>query len=110
MNSLPLYNEEQLLNLENQINNWSENFVDNTYFMLLCNELHYYTIFRHTNIDNTDFATLGRGVTELLFETGRKIVSDENCEDHYEIWAKNDDGANVFLLFPYDIGVVTYGE
>ena len=50
----------------------------------------------------SDFRNLGEGVVYLLKEAGYEIPSDEECDDHYEIWAKKDDDCYVFMLFPYD--------
>lgn len=69
--------------------------------MLLCNDIHYYTIF-HLDPEFSDFRNLGEGVVYLLKEAGYEIPSDEECDDHYEIWAKKDDDCYVFMLFPYD--------
>lgn len=108
INQFPPYEEEKLKDLEERINTWAKEF-NNVYFMLLCNELKYYTLFAKAEIPPIDFSSLGAGINELFFESGKQIVSDENCKDHFEIWAKSNNETNVFLLFPYDLGVVTYG-
>jgi len=77
--------------------------------MLLCNELHYYTIIHHIT-DTADFADLGSAAITLLTEANYIIQTEEQFDDRYEIWVKKDNDAYVFLLFPYDLGVVTYGQ
>ena len=44
MNSMPEYDEAQLNALSKNINKFSENYADNHYFMLLCNDIKYYTV------------------------------------------------------------------
>ena len=108
MKQLPNYTEEQIKELEEKITKWEWKYTDNSYFMLLCNDIHYYTIF-HLDPEFSDFRNLGEGVVYLLKEAGYEIPSDEECDDHYEIWAKKDDDCYVFMLFPYDQGVVNFG-
>lgn len=109
ISQLPAYTNIQINKLEDRINGWEDNYVINQYFMLLCNDIHYYTILHRGAHENADFPDLGQSITGLLYESGYKIHSDEILDDHCEIWAKNEKGTYVFMLFPYDQGVVTYG-
>ena len=109
MQQLPDYTNEQLYKLEDSIDNEVNNkYIKNSYFMLLCNEIHYYTLF-HFNPEESDFRSVGEGVTYLLYEAGYTISADEICDDHIEIWGKKDKEAFVFMLFPYDQGVINFG-
>lgn len=109
MSQLPEYTHEQVKELEEKIDKLiNEKHINNNYFMLLCNDIHYYTVF-HFNPEEADFRTVGEGVTYLLYESGYTITADEECDDHFEIWVKKDKEAYAFMLFPYDQGVVNFG-
>lgn len=109
ISQFPAYTNEQKNDLEDRINEWEDKYVINQYFMLLCNDLRHYTILHRGAHENADFPDLGQSITGLFSESGYTIHSDEILDDHCEIWATNDDGTYVFMLFPYDQGVVTYG-
>lgn len=103
---LPQYNQSQLNDLQDRINDWEDS--QYKYYMLLCNDYHYYTVLVRTQHNIAHFPDLGQAITGLLSD-GFTIHSDENCTDHFEIWVKKNDATYVFLLFPYDQGVVNYG-
>lgn len=111
MNQLPQYNEEQLKELEEKINNWENDFrgLGIHYYMFLCNDIHYYTIFSYTESSTAEFPSLGNSVIQIMKENNYTIHADEYCTDHLELWIKIEDEIYDFLLFPYDQGVVTYG-
>lgn len=111
ISQLPPYNADQICELMSKISNWdAENNTRVKYYMLLNNDKHYYTIFHYDdNFNCADFRSLGQGVLILLQEMGYSIISDEILNDHCEIWVKNSQETVVYLLFPYDQGVVTYG-
>lgn len=99
---MPDYTSEQIKELETKIDKESnDKYINNVYFMLLCNDIRYYTIF-HFNPEEAEFRSLGEGVTFLLLNAGYTISADEVCEDHVEIWGKKDNEAYAFMLFPYD--------
>ena len=104
--------EEQLAELSKKLNDWRViNYPENVYFMLLCNDIHYYTILNKVEpVGLTDFYDLGEAVLKLAEEAGYQIISEDGYEDRYEIWLKNDEGTYDFILFPYDMGVVTFGK
>ena len=112
ISQLPAYDEDQIEELEDKIDAWKHNnHLKNNYYMLLCRDNNYYTVL-HYNNEKSEFNTLGQGVLTLLLEADYTIHSDEILDDHCEIWAKNEttgQEAHVFMLFPYDEGVVTYG-
>lgn len=91
-----------------QLINDFEQETASSYYMLLNNELHYYTIFVHNPFGKTDFHTLADSVFECAYSIGKiKTIdkfNDEN-EQRIEIWINN----NCYILFPYDSGVVSYG-
>ena len=80
--------------------------------MFLNNEKHYYTIFYQHNINsNQEFLGLGAAVIQIIKEFGEdvQIMSADDFEDRYEIWLKQNDESSVYILFPYDKGVVDFG-
>lgn len=79
--------------------------------MLLCNEKRYYTILLRRDIGEPDFSTFGNAVVSLLNELKYQIIAIDKNKNHFEIWIKDEnEEAFVFMLFPYDQGVVTFGR
>lgn len=76
------------------------------YFMLLCNENRYYTIFDTTEIKDKEFAM--KEIRETLIMINGDIIDiDLNEQNAYEIWIRNEDNENhMYVLFNYDFGVV----
>lgn len=107
---LPEYKNDQIRELEKNIDNWAkkDKIELNKFFMLLCRDINYYTIFS-LEPEKAEFRTLGEGITGLLYDAGYTIHSEEVQDDHCEIWVKKDNEAYVFMLFPYDQGVIYYG-
>lgn len=81
----------------------------NKYYMLLCRELNYYTLF-DINLKDAD-----ETVEEVLFECSNAIgeiksveVTSDECA--IEIWVTNEDNETYAMyFFPYDNGVVVCG-
>ena len=107
ISQMPEYDNEKLKELKDKINAWEKQ--SNNYFMLLCNNIHYYTILFRNHSTINDFCNLGHATIGVLLESNYTIHSEEECGDHFEIWAKKDNEVYDFLLFPYDQGVVNYG-
>jgi hypothetical protein len=101
ISQLPAFTDKQILELGSNIFNFGQMFSDSEYFMFLCNELHYYTLF-HKDADNCEFANLGQAVIAIIREMNKDVVAADNFKDRYEIWLKDEDNTNVFILFPYD--------
>lgn len=96
---------EMLAEKASVIINFFANCADNHY-MLLCNEYHYYTIFAPAAWDEPSFTHV---VMEIVSELG-EVFSIEETEGGIEFWIrpKDCDEAMIFMLFPYDAGVVYY--
>lgn len=80
--------------------------VNSNYFMLLGNELNYYTLFsrKHENINSPKIQD---EVIECLKYLGTIKSIDVRPDDTaVECWIKNDDGIFMLLFFPYDEGVI----
>ena len=108
---LPAYDEAQIKKLQDKINEWKLTYFEQRFYMLLCRELNYYTLFYFDANKFNDFETLGEAVVQVLLESGFTIHEEEFSETsgQVEIWAKNDVDTYVFMLFAYDKGVVKYG-
>lgn len=82
----------------------------NDFHMLLCNELHYYTVLWDSGEVTADFINIGQAVTDLLYESDWEIICYDEYDDRIEIWSRKDMDTHVFMFFPYDKGVVTHGQ
>lgn len=76
-----------------------------TYFMLLCRDINYYTLFK-LDRDNSGLCNIACEVFDCVTNIGA-IKSVEAVEGAIEIWAHPVDGDPVAMyLFPYDAGVI----
>ena len=75
------------------------------YFMLLCNDIHYYTVLKVVDLSELQFENV---VIELLQDNGviQDILWTDEDKQSVECWVKNETGTYMFLLFPYDWGVI----
>lgn len=77
---------------------------DVKYFMLLNDELRYYTIF-HINEDANE--VIHGVLQECLENVGDLIDVDFNeATDACECWVKNNNQVSMFVFFVYDMGVI----
>lgn len=106
--ALPAYDNIKINELQDKINDWDNS---NTFFMLLCNDIKYYTVLRRTQHKKAEFPDLGQAVTGLLLESNFSIHGDGKTDDYYELWVKDTkkDETYMFALFPYDWGVINFG-
>ena len=85
-----------------------------TYFMLLNHELRYFTLFNFKNGLLTDIKenAMAKDVIECVesMELGLIDIFPDDGNGALEIWAKDteEDIAHMFLLFPYNEGVLEY--
>ncbi len=96
----------QLKESKNILKQLIEKYKDK-YFMLLCNDIHYYTVL-HRIISDENIIKFHNLVIELLQDNGviQTIDWANESKDAVECWIKNEKGALMFMLFPYDWGVV----
>ena len=74
-------------------------------FMLLCNDIHYYTVIQH--VGGSENAQFHNVVIELLQDNGEiKFIDFDSTKEAVECWIQNDNGVYMFLLFPYSWGIV----
>lgn len=109
ISQLPNLTTAELGQKKAEINNFHLNKQSN-YYMLLCKEISYFTIFEFTNREG-DFDSFGKGVLACLIEGVGTVVSVDVLEDEVEIWVRDDQGeVNCFHLFDYSQGIVTIGR
>lgn len=111
MNSMPPVDNKKLLIIQNDINNFAKDRPGIYYYMLLNNDIHYYTVFRGMEAQNAEFTSFGAAVIDILIESNKEIIAGDAFEDRYELWLRDVGSKDtyVYLLFPYNEGVVTYG-
>jgi hypothetical protein len=90
------------------IGGWFSSFAQGKFFMLMCKEISYYTVFHFNEPNYTN------GVEELkktLQFRGQIIdINYVHSENAYECWIKNSLGEmEMYYLFNYDWGVVEIG-
>ena len=105
----PNYETEKMKEFISDLENYF-NSTNNKYYMLLSIETSYYTVFVNNPNETNELKDLGSAILAISLAIG-PIVSHENCEDHVEIWFrdKKDNEVYVYMLFPYDMGVVLFG-
>lgn len=105
---LPKHTIEQLEEDKNKINEFA-NTTNGTYYMMLNNDVRYFTIFTHSNKEE-ELKNLGEAAIVCAQDLGTVQSLDVN-ENSVEIWVKtNTEYETICLyLFPYDAGVVYYG-
>lgn len=86
-----------------EIQKWIEE-TKNDFYMLLCNELKYYTIFGIHDEAPSNFPDM---MIECVKNIGKlKAIDRTEDEFAYEMWIEVEDEPHVFYFFPYDQGVV----
>lgn len=113
MSQMPAYTDDQKAELIDKLNSFAQKHPTTEFFMFLCREAYYYTLLRKQSSE-PEFSTFGDCAVTLISEWGKEIVAADDFEDRYEFWLKDTDTnkkeTNCFLLFPYDQGVVTFGN
>ena len=105
--NLPTLRKESLNESTILIKNFITKHLGGKYYMLLNNDLHYYTVFTYKSPLSTA-EDMANELIDLAAELGdvKAIeVNDEN--DYIEVWIARDDDCDVYLFFNYDRGVIT---
>ena len=78
---------------------------ENKYYMLLCRDVNYYTLFNVSSAITEPYAC--EEVLACAGDWGTLKSVEINENDAVEIWVHNEqEGAMVMYLFPYDTGVI----
>ena len=75
------------------------------YYMLLCKEQAYYTLFSR---EEDALETFGEVVIDCLKFRGDIVAFEPNADGYIEFWVKELGEAYCYLLFNYDMGVVPF--
>ncbi len=82
---------------------------EDTFFMLYCNELSDYTVFRLIRdaiaISDTNFKA-ATDVIECMVNRGEVLSIDNHEQGGIELWIRCNDDCHAYFLFPYDLGIV----
>ena len=106
ISQLPDLNETQLESRIELIDNYTHShFNVPGYYMLLCNELKYYTVFI---VDDDYTEPAADIVIECLQDMGHiKEICYNNDKTALECWIQNSDNeVHMFMLFNYEWGIV----
>ena len=103
----PAYTDAKKAKAKELITAYANEYED-AYFMLLCKEQSYYTVFRELCADN-EFKTIGDAVITICEELGTIHDVYPTTEGTIDIWVKVAETVWCLHLFPYDAGVIYYG-
>lgn len=93
--------EEAKQTIERYINHYGAHAIE--YFMLLNNDLHYYTVFSWIS---DDFHNLSNEVMNIAEDLGQIKSVEANDNDVIEFWITGEEGTNMYVFFNYTQGVV----
>jgi hypothetical protein len=104
---LPDMTEEQVFDKETIIKGYINN-QKAIYYMLLCNDLRYYTVFQSIKTDNPCLYPVWTEAIACIQEFADSIKSIELTEDKsaIEIWIQQNNNIYAMYLFNYDSGVI----
>lgn len=83
--------------------NWISQYRDKKYFMLLCNELRYYTVFHMADFNAK---RMWDELKDVMSYVGPVCLMEKDSNNCWSVWAKSEDEPHLFYMFPYDNGVV----
>ena len=90
----------------NRLNDYNKS-INSNYYMLLCKDISYYTVFTSGN----EFETFGNAVITCAQDVG-KVINADLTEDNraVEIWVRNE-AEEVYCMYLFDCQqmIVTYG-
>ena len=103
--NMPSYDEEKWNEATELLHTWLANYND-TYYMLLCKELSYYTVFNLS--DTKDSQKLIIELFDIVKECGtvKDIAVDTNGMIAIWLHWQNEELPRCFYFFPYEAGVV----
>lgn len=93
---------------------WLANNFKQKYFMLLCHELRDYTLF---NLDKTNtwgapseenIQAMVSDFIECLENRGQLLTIEDQEDNAWEIWIRNENGCFAYYFFPYGAAVLEY--
>lgn len=104
--SLPDPDIDTLGDYQQKINHYHQE-MNNNYYLMLCKDYNYYTVFHYEPMTIGD--SFGKSVLDCLADIGKiKTLDCNNEQKAIEIWMAIDDEIYMFYLFGYDAGVVNF--
>ncbi len=104
--SLPDPDIDTLGDYQQKINSYHHK-MNNNYYLLLCKDYNYYTVFHYEPTIIAD--SFGKSVLDCIADVGKiKTLDQNNEQDAIEIWVDINDDIYMFYLFRYDVGVVDF--
>ena len=104
MSQMEPYTMEQWEKAAKAITAWDKENAA-TYYMLLCRDISYYTVFVN---DGYELHNFGDAVRECFEFIGGDVVDIDIDPGVIEIWVKNEETTYCFYLFNYETGVVSF--
>jgi hypothetical protein len=105
ISQLPTLTEEQINDKIKVINDFASN-INSNYYMLLCKEMSYYTVFVNKKYDG-EFETVGHALVTCL--DWCEVKSIDALENEIEIWIVYKETAYCMHFFDYQSGIVEFG-
>lgn len=110
MSQMDPMTEEELAELPHKILSWyAEDTKTNKYYMLLCRDINYYTLFAQEEVGK-DAVSFSEAVIDIVAPLGPVYGFEKTDAGALEFWIKPNESETplAFYLFPYDAGVVHY--
>lgn len=116
--SLPKISKSKIEDARNKISDWICSTIknhggENIYYMLLNNDLHYYTIFNWVYVDSRDGVSVSdsedvvREIFSIVKDLGTLKSIELNSDGAWEFWITSPDATtNAYYLFDYTRGVI----
>ena len=106
MSQIPDFTKEQMDESISTLNEWV-NKTKSKYFMMLCKDISYYTLFNRTKSAMDD--NFGKCFKDCVNSLGPiKSIDFNEDKTALEIWFSYEDDVYCMYLFPYDSGVVNF--
>ena len=105
ISQLPPLSAEELIEKKILIREFMIN-TQNKYFMLLCRDINYYTLFHLDVYENTDERLEDILFAECAIFIGAIKAVDPTDDGAIEIWVTNETDTYAMYFFPYDAGVI----
>ena len=98
------FTDEDWIEAVEKIDKW-HNEIKSDYYMMLCKEISYYTVFINGDYSHS---SLGEMVRECLAFVGNVLTIDYSNKDCLDIWVRIDEKTQCLHLFNYTRGVVDF--
>lgn len=111
--AMPKMAKSKIIEKQDKVSEWLKDIVKtydsetNIYFMLLNNDLHYYTLFNWLASGGGTDDTVAREIFSIVKDLGTLKSIELNDDGAWEFWITSPDATtNVYCLFDYTRGVI----